>query len=1445
MFATGPPKPWRSFLIAFAVLATSVVLVQAGAPHVAAAGPTYKSGWIVSDEQWSPADSPYVLTGHVTVKSTATLTILAGTTVKFDPLVALYVEGSLVADGQSLIPLLFQPNQTISLLPWIGIQFNATGDGSVSWSSFERPFRAVVATGSSPAINNNTVRGADRGFSLTRSASTVADNVVNRGTVGIYLEDSNAQILRNQVNGTGIGIQAVTSGSPLIEGNVVTNTSTTFAFGIAVTGGATADIRYNTIRWMRGRDGSDGTTPGEDGTFGGVAAAILVTGAPTASIVGNTIDQLVGGRGGNGFENAAGVGGSGGVGGSVAGIAIANVPVVTIQWNNLTTLAAGRGGNGGGNVVTAWGGDGGVGGDAYGIQLYGATTSAKWYSNSIGGPVGGYGGNGGPGTLAGNGAAGGSAWGLFLTAASKGDATGNTLQDLRGGLGGNSTSNGAGSGRGGSGGASTGIGVFAVVNSFTLHGNTITTTYGGDGGRGRAGGGAGGNATALLVFGYQDGKFNATGATVGTIQDVRGGDGGMGASAGGDGGSAIGILMALVTETTALNQVSQLQGGRGGDATGGANGGRGGDAAGYASVEVRSGISNSDSLDTSTNGVAGAGAPIRLSYGVGMYFEGNASLTTRVTVENATIVNTASYDLYAENYSHATTVSTVFGWSKVHAAIAANVTVKNFLSVNVFWPDGITLVAGGRIHVDDNGGTVWDVVAPAGEEPWLLVTDRVYAQADTPTENTTDVSVSYLSYNFANNPRSVTMSVDRTEDFLMTDEVAPSSTVSSLPSYETTSTFSVAYTASDAFGSGLADITLYYRKDGSGGWIPDATQPAANAGSFSFTAPGDGVYEFTTVADDQAGNVEPGPSANDTWTIVDTARPASQVASLSPWTTLATFLVSWAPEPGTMDIASYTIQYNNSGGWTNWLVDTAQTSALFTASPAWGVYQFRSISNDAAGNVELLPATNDTWTRIDTGPPASHVLPLPTYETATSFLVTWAFQFDSFDTASYRIDVSDNGGAWTTWIAPTGATSATFTGAQDGHVYQFRSIATDYAGNVEAAPAGNDTWTLTDLAPPNSVVAALPQYESSLQFPLAWGPESGSADIASYTIEVSDNDGPWTAIPGGGPGTTATSATFTGLDGHRYAFRSIARDYAGNPETPPAGNDTWTNVDVTPPSVTDRSPRGSDASLAPAVVVVFSEPMNHASAEQAFTINPDINGDFSWSADSKTMTFTPARALQQATPYVVVIDTSAQDLAGNRMTQPNTFSFTTAAAGFGLGDAWPYLLLAGIAAGGALFIFLRRRAAKAATTPAGKPATAAFEQEVAIDDVFLLYRKDGILIKHETRRLRPDIDTDILSGMLTAVQQFVKDSFQEDAYEGELNEITFGEMHLHIGRGKWIIIAARVTGGDLVSMNDQIKKCIQDMEDHNWDRLEDWDGDMELAKALSPYLRKLIRGEYV
>jgi hypothetical protein len=128
-----------------------------------------------------------------------------------------------------------------------------------------------------------------------------------------------------------------------------------------------------------------------------------------------------------------------------------------------------------------------------------------------------------------------------------------------------------------------------------------------------------------------------------------------------------------------------------------------------------------------------------------------------------------------------------------------------------------------------------------------------------------------------------------------------------------------------------------------------------------------------------------------------------------------------------------------------------------------------------------------------------------------------------------------------------------------------------------------------------------------------------------------------------------------------------------------------------------------------------------------------------------------------------------------------------------------------------------------------------------IDEVFFMYN-DGRLIRHFTRRLKPDMDEDILSSMLVAVQDFIKDSFRDT--EGILDEMKFGRFQVLLGRGKYIILATIVLGDEVEPFKPQIQKCVDDIEERYGDVLEDWDGEMSKIAGASKYVMDLIDGEY-
>jgi DNA-binding response OmpR family regulator len=124
-----------------------------------------------------------------------------------------------------------------------------------------------------------------------------------------------------------------------------------------------------------------------------------------------------------------------------------------------------------------------------------------------------------------------------------------------------------------------------------------------------------------------------------------------------------------------------------------------------------------------------------------------------------------------------------------------------------------------------------------------------------------------------------------------------------------------------------------------------------------------------------------------------------------------------------------------------------------------------------------------------------------------------------------------------------------------------------------------------------------------------------------------------------------------------------------------------------------------------------------------------------------------------------------------------------------------------------------------------------------VDEIFLIYR-NGELIKHFTRRLKPDIDPEILSSMFVAVQNFVKDSFRREA--GELNELQFGKFRILICRGKWIILAVVIKGEDIAVLKKQLSRTVRDMEKEKPERLENWKGVLDNLAYLEKHVKKFI-----
>jgi methionine-rich copper-binding protein CopC len=133
-----------------------------------------------------------------------------------------------------------------------------------------------------------------------------------------------------------------------------------------------------------------------------------------------------------------------------------------------------------------------------------------------------------------------------------------------------------------------------------------------------------------------------------------------------------------------------------------------------------------------------------------------------------------------------------------------------------------------------------------------------------------------------------------------------------------------------------------------------------------------------------------------------------------------------------------------------------------------------------------------------------------------------------------------------------------------------------------------------------------------------------------------------------------------------YTVSVVVDDLAGNPL--PATSFTFTTAappDVTRPTVLSTSPTAG-ATAVPTTTNLefnFSEPMNEAATEAAFSTSPAIGTRvITWNAQHTLMSVNPSANLPFNTMVTMSLGTGARDLAGNTLAATKSVSFTTAAA---------------------------------------------------------------------------------------------------------------------------------------------------------------------------------------
>ena len=149
-----------------------------------------------------------------------------------------------------------------------------------------------------------------------------------------------------------------------------------------------------------------------------------------------------------------------------------------------------------------------------------------------------------------------------------------------------------------------------------------------------------------------------------------------------------------------------------------------------------------------------------------------------------------------------------------------------------------------------------------------------------------------------------------------------------------------------------------------------------------------------------------------------------------------------------------------------------------------------------------------------------------------------------------------------------------------------------------------------------------------------------------------------------------------------------------------------------------------------------------------------------------------------------------------------------------------------------------------ARTPLMLPPATVFQLEeesaVDVDEVFII-TNTGIMLNHYVKTESTRIDEDILAGMLSAVQSFIKDSTKR---KSELKQLRLGDFDILVEKGDNITAVAFTTSKEASAIIKQLRRLVDDIEGSEAETLRNWDGNVETMTHINDYTFKFMNGQY-
>ena len=130
-----------------------------------------------------------------------------------------------------------------------------------------------------------------------------------------------------------------------------------------------------------------------------------------------------------------------------------------------------------------------------------------------------------------------------------------------------------------------------------------------------------------------------------------------------------------------------------------------------------------------------------------------------------------------------------------------------------------------------------------------------------------------------------------------------------------------------------------------------------------------------------------------------------------------------------------------------------------------------------------------------------------------------------------------------------------------------------------------------------------------------------------------------------------------------------------------------------------------------------------------------------------------------------------------------------------------------------------------------------------VEQVLLVHRETGLLLEHVVAPEVEAADADLVSAMLTAIGQFVEDSFQVDD-DDALDAIQMGDLTVWVEPGPHAVVAAVIRGQPPESLREVMVEAVETVHRRFSGPLRRFEGDAAPFAETQPVLERCLETEY-